>query len=570
MAADQASVDTPDAGLEHRPAVDDRTPPNGFSSLARGLSGLDRLLGPPWSAGCLRTSLGLALVFCWVAYFLGWGLGASGRVGDIRLLADPGQPARLVGAISAILFPLAAILIGRTLGRLERKAKLKTVRWWRRNPKQFRTRLRVHDFERRYRWLLGLAFGVALVTALIWYRRGDVAAFAIVFSWLALGPVSGIAVARRFSSPTSQGLAALVAGFGSISGALLLILAFAGAGVSAFAFAILGVTNIAFTGAIGVLLEIVMGGVFTLGLALAGAGVATVALALAGAGTGIATLTGVATMSRAGLAAFVILMSGAAIATMAFKEAAVLSAAIGGISALAVAAAVSHNRMGRHGAFAGAIGSIALMTTAAVVFGWGEKPLVIFAVCFFFLLPLLVGLVFWAALGAMRSLLGQPTAKVRGWPVTLLALIACWLTGALFTATLAFLLGYGSEAYNQLTLARSGGIAFDASPMISRAVNDPLGEGLWISMMVLTPLLPPVLFTANLLTDALLALQPHDYRFRRLLFRIVGMALTIALTLSAISLVAKSDEMDAAPLLGDIAWTGLNAAKLAFGQPGPQ
>ncbi len=518
----------------------------------------------------MRTSLGLALIFCWIAYFLGWGLGASGRIGDERLLANPGQPARLVGAISAILFPLAAVLIGRTFGRLERKAKLKLVRWWRRNPKQYRTRLRVHDFERRYRWLLGLTFGAALVTVLIWYRRGDVAAFAIVFSWLALGPVSGIAVARRFSSPTSQGLAGLIAGFGSISGAVLLILAFAGAGVSAFAFAILGVTNIAFTGAIGVLLEIIMGGVFTLGLALAGAGVATVALALAGAGTGIATLTGVATMSRAGLAAFVILMSGAAVATLAFEEAAVLSAAIGGISALAVAAAVSHNRMGRHGAFAGAIGSIALMTTAAVLFGWGEKPLVIFAVCFFFLLPLLVGLVFWTALGIMRSLVGRPAVKRRGWLTVLLTVAACWLTGAMFAATLAFLLGYGVEAYNQLTLARSGGIAFDASPMIFRAVRDPFGEGLWLSAMVLTPLLPPVLFTASLLTDGLLALQPHDYRFRRLLFRTVGATLTIALLLGSISLVTKSNETDVAPMLGDIAWTGLNAATLAFGQPAPK
>lgn len=567
MAADQASIDAPDAVLEHRSSADDRTEPDGSSSLARGLNWIDQRLGPAWSVRSLRACLGLALVFCWIAFFLGWGLGGSGRLGDVRLLANPDQPARLVGAISAILFPLAAMLIGRTLGRLERRAKLKLVRWWRRNPKQYRTRLRVHDFERRYRWLLGLAFGAALVTVLIWYRRGDVAAFAIVFSWLALGPVSGIAVARRFSSPTSQGLAALIAGFGSISGAVLLILAFAGAGVSAFAFAILGVTNVAFTGALGLLLDIVMGGVFTLGLALAGAGVATVALALAGAGTGIATLTGVATMSRAGLAAFVILMSGAATATLAFEEAAVLSAAIGAISALAVAAAVSHNRMGRHGAYAGAIGAIALLTIAAVLFGWGEKPLVMFAVCFFFLLPVLVGITFWTASGMMHSLLERATAGRRGWFKIPLSTAGCWMIGAAFTSTLAFFLGYGAEGYNQLTLARSGGIAFDAAPMILRTVKDPFGEGLWLSMMVLTPLLPPVLFTAGLLTDSQLALQPHDYRFRRLLFRIISVALTLALLLGSISLVTTSDEMDIAPLLGELAWNGLDAATLAFGQP---
>ena len=125
---------------------------------------------------------------------------------------------------------------------------------------------------------------------------------------------------------------------------------------------------------------------------------------LAGAGTGIATLTGVATMSRAGLAAFILLMGGASLATVAFSQATVLAAAIGGISALAVAAAVSHNRRGRHGAYAGAIGAIALITMAAVLLGWGYKPLVIFAVCFFFLLPITNGTVDWIAWGVTRSL----------------------------------------------------------------------------------------------------------------------------------------------------------------------
>lgn len=530
-----------------------------FPAIVGNLDWLDRRFGRTWSVRSLRSCLGLALVICWIAYFLGWGLGGSGRIGDISLLANPGQPARLVSALSAIAFPLLAMLFGRALGRLERRAKLKLVRWRRRNPKQFRTRLRLQDFERRYRWLLGIAFGAALITALIWFRRGDVAAFAIVFSWLALGPVSGIAMARRFSSPASQGLAALIAGFGSITGAVLLILAFAGAGVSAFAFAILGVTNVAFTGAIGVLLDIVMGGALTFGLALAGAGVATVALALAGAGTGIATLTGVATMSRAGLAAFIILMSGAAIATLAFKEAAVLSAAIGGISALAVAAAVSHNRMGRYGAYAGAIGSIALLTITAVVFGWGHKPLVIFAVCFFLLLPLLVGLNGWIALAGMRSLLGRAVRRGSGWLTVLLAFAISWLIAAVFMAALAFALGYGTESYNQVTLARSGVPAFDVDPMIGRAIADPFGEGLWLSLMLLPPTLPAVFFTAPLLTDGLLTLQPHDYRLRHFIFRTVGVLAALGGVIGAVLLIDGSG-LDVAGFLGALARDGITAA----------
>lgn len=532
----------------------------GFITTADRLRWLDRSFGPAWSIQSLRICLSLALVSCWVAYFLGWGLGGSGRLGNVRLLASPDQPVRLTSAMSAIVFPLLAMLFGRSLGRLERRAKLRWVRWRRRKPTQYRTRLRLHDFERHYRWVLGIVFGAALITALIWFRRGDVAAFAVVFSWLALGPVSGIAVARQFSNPATQGLAALFAGFGSITGAVLLILAFAGAGVSAFAFAILGVTNIVFTGAIGVLLDIVMGGMFTLGLALAGAGVATVALALAGAGTGIATLTGIATMSRAGLAAFFILMSGATIATLAFEEAAVLSAAIGGISALAVAAAVAHNRMGHHGAYAGAIGAIAFLTIAAVLFGWGDKPLVMFAVCFFLLLPLIVGFNSWAALAMMRGFLGGLTARRRGWLSIMLTVFTCWLTAAIFIAALAYLLGYGAESYNQVTLIRSGAPAFGVGPMIVRAVADPFGEGFWITMILLTPMIPSLIFTVNLLTDGLLRLQPHDYRLRRFLFRTTSIIAALGMIVGITAVINAAEEYDLAMLLGDLAREGLHAA----------
>lgn len=532
-----------------------------LSAAASGLIWLDRFVGPAWSSRSLRTCLGIALVYGWMAYFLSWGLDGSGRIGRVALLADPPQPARLLSSFSAILLPLFAMLVGRSLGRLERRAKLSLIRWLRRNPKQFRRRLRVADFERNYRWVLGLVFGGALVAVLIWFRRGDVAAFTIIFSWLALGPVSGIAIARRFANPTSQGLAALIAGFGSITGAVLLILAFAGAGVSAFAFAILGVTNVAFAGALGVLLEIVMGGVLTLGLALAGAGVATVALALAGAGTGIATLTGVATMSRAGLAAFILLMGGASLATLAFNQATVLATAIGGISALSVAAAVSHNRRGRHGAYAGAIGAIALLTSAAVLLGWGHKPLVIFAVCFFFLLPLTNGPFDWIAWATSRSVIKR-LLPVRSLSFSIsMGSLACLMISFILISSLAFLLGLGFEAFNQLTIQRSGEPAFNLGPMIDQAIDDPWAEGLWLTLMLLTPLLPIAFQASRLATDGLLALQPDDYPLRRPLFSTLGFFLTLASIVVIAWAITASPRLDLASPLGNMAKTGQETAK---------
>lgn len=568
MATDSAAIQA--AGKIPGPALDpkEHVAPNSaglpkeppHSALADGMVWLDRRLGDAWSIKALRTCLALALVYSWIAYFLGWGLGGSGRVGNVALLADPPQPARFVSSLSAIMLPLVAMLVGRSLGRIERRAKLLLVRRLRRRQKQFRTRLRLADFERRYRWFLALTFGSVLIAVLIWFRRGDVAAFTIVFSWLALGPVSGIAMARRFSSPTSQGLAALLAGFGSISGAVLLILAFAGAGVSAFAFAILGVTNVAFAGALGFLLDLVMGGVVTLGLALAGAGVATVALALAGAGTGIATLTGVATMSRAGLAAFILLMSGATMATMAFSHATFLAAAIGGISALAVAAAVSHNRRGRHGAYAGAIGAIALLTSTAVLLGWGNKPIVTFAVCFFFLLPLTNGLIDWLAWATTRSLIRRLMSNRRIGISVLFGSLFYLLVAATMIAVLAYLLGFGFESYNQLAIKRTGEAAFALLPMIDRAVLDPWKEGLWLTLMLLTPTLPLFYYGPRLLTDGLLVLQPNDYPMRRPIFGAFGFILTVLLLVLAAWLISQSSLLDPTAILERLGKQGLNDA----------
>jgi len=532
--------------------------------ITERLSWFDRRFGSAWSVGSFRACLGFALIYGWIAYFLGWGLGGSGRLGDVNLLANPDQPARIVGAISAIAFPLIAMAVGRWLGRLERFFKLKLVRWRRRRPKQYRKRLRLPDFERRYRWLLGLVFGTALVAVLIWLRRGDVAAFAIIFSWLALGPVSGIAVARRFTSPTSQGLAAILAGLGSISGAMLLVLAFAGAGVSAFAFAILGVTNVAFAGALGFLLEIALGGALTLGMAIAGAGVATVALALAGAGTGIATLTGVATMSRAGLAASLILMGGAALATQAFEEAAVLSAVIGGVSALAVAAAVSHHQRGRHGAYAGAIGAIALLNLVAVFFGWGAKPLVIFAACFFFLLPLLVGLVLWTTLSATQNLFRGSIVRDGGWLRLFLGWIIAALISALMIGALAFLLGYAAENYNQLALARGGDAAFNTMLLIERAIERPWVEGLWLLLLMLIPTLPFVIITAPLVADGLLTLQPSDYRLRLPLFRMMGLLSAGILLPLGIGQLAAAGDIEIAAILSTLGEQGIVHARMLW------
>jgi len=132
-------------------------------------------------------------------------------------------------------------------------------------------------------------------------------------------------------------------------------------------------------------------------------------------------------------------------------------------------------------------------------------------------------------------------------------------------AILAFFLGYGAESYNQVTRARSGILAFDIEPMIDRAVADPFGEGLWLTLMLLTPILPPIFFTANLLTDGLLALQPLDYRLRRLLFRTLGILLASGGIIGVIGLINTTENVDIADLLGNLAREGITVAHDAYG-----
>jgi hypothetical protein len=532
-------------------------------ALGPVLARLDHALGPPGSLLALGRCLALALAYGWLFFFLGWGLGGSGTLGDLVLLADPPQPARAVGALSAILAPALAILIGRGLGRLERRATLAAVRRLRRRAGQRRHRLRLADFERRYRWLLGLVFGVALVLVLIAWRRADLAVFLILFSWLALGPVAGLRAAglRATSGARLRGLrgmVGLVAGAGALTMAVATIAAFALSGVATFAFTVLGVTNIALTGAVGLLLDMVMGGALTLGIAVAGAGVAAVALALAGAGTGIATLTGVATLSRAGLAACLVVAGGAALALLTFGQSAIAAGAIGGIATFGIAAAIAGSGRQREGAFAGAGGALALLTLGAIGLGWAGHQLVLFVVVFFFLAPFANGVIDWLAFWASAGLGG-------GSGVLLALKLLCGLVApAALIPALAFALGWLMESYNGIALAWSGDPALDLRPMIQAAAGDPFGEGLWLTAMLLTPLLPSFLKAVLLFAAGLGLLAPEKQAWQQVII-LAAAAMLVLLPAGLIGgWITTSPALDLAPGLAAAAEAGIDvAARLA-------
>jgi hypothetical protein len=470
-------------------------------ALAAGLAGLERRGGRPFSFALLQRCLILAGAYGWAGYFIAWGLGASGRIGDLALLADPGQPARLVGGLSAVLGPLLALALGRWLGRRERGLKLSLLRRLRRRWR----RLRRASAELRYRQLAGLLFGVCLIALLAWLRRADLAAFVLLFAWLAIGPTAGLAAARWGRRRWQKALLGLAGGLGAVAFALGLVLAFAGAGAAAFAFAIVGMVNVAFAGALGVVFELIMGGAISLVLALAGVGVGAMALALIGAGSGIATVTGLAALARAGIAAFLLVLAGAGLATLAFSRAAVAAAAIGAVAACAVAAAIAAAGRGRQGAFAGTLGALLLPTVAAILLGRGERPLAVFAALFLFVLPLLNGLLDWLALsstGGLAARLAAATGRPRRpWSPTAAALAtvaASLAIGLALSALLAFALGLALTGYDTLAVRAGSPPAFDLAPQIAASRADPWGEGLWPSIMLLTPLLPAALYAGLL------------------------------------------------------------------------
>ncbi|MEZ5936082.1 MAG: hypothetical protein R3F54_30105 [Alphaproteobacteria bacterium] len=442
------------------------------NALRAGLGWLDRRFGAPKSAEALLMCIMLALAYPWVAFFLTYVVSGKATIGDLSFLpADNGLRDRIIAFAGVSILPPLVFFLGRWLGRWERWLKLK-----------LRRRLRschARRFEISYRIASGaliaalaaLSFNSEITTAVT--KTSVSATLCIVIGLLAIKTRSTWTFHhRQLFAAAATVFAAIGFRYGSIAVAVVgTALGLGGLGPLVAASAM-----IAFIGALG--------------------GIAGVALIAAAVGTYAGSYAASAPWAAMGVAGIM----------------------VASIPAIAGAIGASHAKRRHQGAWAGGIGyllELALFWILAVLLARGSgsnvQVLQFLLVGFVVILPLVNG--FWDWLSWIvsrelgRHLLGQLDDRHRFW--TLLWHTAADLLAALILlASMAFALSFGVEAYNQGLGApdQTGLPSFDLRPYIEQAAAAPFSDGLWLSTMLLSTLVPTALHLVLLLASPLILL----------------------------------------------------------------
>ena len=127
-------------------------------------------------------------------------------------------------------------------------------------------------------------------------------------------------------------------------------------------------------------------------------------------------------------------------------------------------------------------------------------------ITFFLLLPLANGFWDWLSWRVSRwlgrDLLARFDQGGQAWTITWHALVD-FVLALIFLATLAFALAFGVESYNQYGLWRSGEEVYELRDFVRKAAEKPWTEGLWLTAMLLSTLVPTFLHFALLLASPL-------------------------------------------------------------------
>lgn len=224
--------------------------------LSRALGWLDRHWGRPGSAQALGVCIVIALCYGWIAFFLGYALGAPGSLGKVEWLPDLSFSARSAAALAAIVGPALIFLMCHWLGArvdgLERAWRHGSLRAGRRSAKK--------PSWRRLAWINRaknglLASGLLLVIIVTVPSAGGdsllviPAVCAFFASTFCVSPAIGLVAAGRQRRDWLKGLFAAFTGgvacigvtAGSFAETLGIVGAIAGALTGAFAAALIGV-----------------------------------------------------------------------------------------------------------------------------------------------------------------------------------------------------------------------------------------------------------------------------------------------------------------------------------------
>ena len=434
--------------------------------LTRGLDWLDRKWGDARSTRALGICIVIGLCYAYGAFFLAWGVGAPGSIaGGVGLVTETPQPARGLWALLFVAAPPLGFTFGRFLGWQDRRLKLRLRR---------HGRWRQWRFELGYRAALGILFGttVAVLSTIEVSFAGPASDGAL----MSIGPIAGILAAQRIPWNFLAGPLAAFAGPAAVAVVVAFILIIPGIS-AAGAFFIGGAVCGAFAGA----------------AALA----AAVALAVAEAFADTADVL-------AGAVPFVYTFVGERgdyeVYSVHFSTFGLVVAVAGAIGAAAA-------RRSHQGIFAGGIGCL----IAYGIFGIDlVAPMVVIHLIFFLVLPIVNGLWDWLSWWITRALgrhllgsfgdaggLGQRAVAVVAHGALDLILAVALL------AAMAFFLAFGFEAYNRIAIAQRGEDlpVFALGPFLAAAADHPWTDGLWLTVMLISTLVPTALHVVALLAS---------------------------------------------------------------------
>lgn len=489
------------------------------NALSRALDWLDRVFGPPGSAQALGVCFLVAVAYAWVTFFVGWGFfGGSGGIGGFDLPPNYAtQPWRAIGAVLLISLPIVSFFTARWLARrmqaCEQWLLTRLLKFW---PK----RLRLWGFDIFWRFILvGLAvLGLTGLYSVLANLENDVGymilttGFAKKIFFPCFGILAGYWVSRFFTRDIYAVLAAFVtAGIVMkfaifLSSYLTLVLHQAGIKgeiiwfapgvlIIAMAFFLLKLRVVAFVLSIfiGGILGVILGIDLMIAIGTANSISETGSLADAFDKSGDRQLY---KFSRDVVKTPIDSYSNLLLIVMIKINGFISSFILVNLIAQALGAIVglpgrSHNQ---NRVWAGGFGVILYLGVFdSHTF---EYKSIIFLL-FFFILPLLNSLFDWLSWWATRAL-GQRLLKVlepaRSFWRRLAALLghgfADLAAAVALLLLMAFALGLGFQAYNDLAVSGGDKPPFDLPGMIAATAQHPWREGFWLTLMLLTTLLP--------------------------------------------------------------------------------
>ncbi len=430
----------------------------------------ERIWGPRGSSQAFVTCVFFSLVYAYALFWLSLASGAANPFGEEAGFGEVsglglGERSLLFGF--AVLYPVAVWPLGRWLGYVEKRFKTS------------QRRRRSSRARRRWSLLYRIVPGViifALVAGLVWaseqFELPDLiegtAYFTAFGMFFAAGPILGAVWGGRSRTPwRALGLSMV---------AVAIAVAFAFAGTVAFAFA----GTVAFAFAVAVAVAFAVAGTFVIAFAFAG------------------------TVAFAGALAFAIAVDGAFDGAFAFTG--TVAVAFAGAGAVAFAGATMSIRPGvkRVNLFAAIIGSFAVWALWGLLGDRKNENEFAYFVISMLILPVMNGGLDYASWWVSRWLGHDLADGLSANPSTaatlarsLAHIAADLLLALLFFVAMAFALGFAFETYD-LYAGLKAVILYtetEAGPQgyAEDLRNDPLGVGLWITLMLLTTLIPTVI-----------------------------------------------------------------------------